>query len=215
MAKGTIVIDPGHGGSLEVGGSSANNAASPSGVLEKNMTLRLGLLVRDALQEAANIGNHNIKVVMTRETDKNLGLAQRANVAKTNKADLFLSIHFNASVAHNARGVETLVRPKSAGNINHAEDTAFAERIQKAVFNAVLAHDANTRNRKVKDQVLGVLKDSSLGSGVRACLVEVEFIDVKAVDELLNLSPNAAKVRSDIAAAISTACIDELKAINP
>ena len=47
--KGTVVIDPGHGGTLEVGGSSANNATSPSGVLEKNMTLRMGLLVRDAI----------------------------------------------------------------------------------------------------------------------------------------------------------------------
>ena len=107
------------------------------------------------------------------------------------------------------------MRPKSAGNTNHAEDAAFAERIQKAVFNAILAHDANTKNRKVKDQLLGVLKDSNLGNGVRACLVEVEFIDVKAVDELLNLRPDAAKVRGDIAAAISTACIDELKTINP
>lgn len=215
MAKGTIVIDPGHGGTLEVGGSSANNAKTPSGRLEKNMTLTLGLLVREALKDAATLGNHNIKVVMTRETDKNLGLSARANVAKNNKADLFLSIHFNASNAHNARGVEALVRPKAAGNINHADDTAFAKRVQKAVFNAIQAHDPKTKDRKVKDQVLGVLKESQLGNGVRACLLEVEFIDVKAVDELLNLGPNAPKVRADIAKAIATACIDELKAINP
>lgn len=215
MAKGTVVVDPGHGGTLEKGGSSANNATSPSGVLEKNMTLRLGLLVRDALQEAATVGNHNIRVVMTRDTDKNLGLTERAKVAKTNKADLFLSIHFNASDTHKARGVETLVRPKAAGNTNHAEDTAFAQRIQKAVFNAIKAHDSNTKDRKVKDQILGVLKDQHLGDGVRACLVEVEFIDVKAVDELLNLGPNAAQVRTDIAKAIAAACIDELKIISP
>ncbi len=214
MAKGTIVIDPGHGGALERGGSSANNATSPSGVLEKNMTLRLGLLARDALQEAATIGNHNIKVVMTRDSDKNLGLAERANVAKANKANLFLSIHFNASDAHNARGVETLVRPKAAGNTNHADDTTFAQRIQTAVFNAIKAHDAKTKDRKVKDQVLGVLKDQHLGEGVRACLVEVEFIDVKAVDQLLNLNLDASAVRSDIAKAIATACIDELKGLN-
>src|SRR5262245_53019027 len=36
--KGTIVIDPGHGGNAEVGGSSHNNATSPSGVLEKTLT---------------------------------------------------------------------------------------------------------------------------------------------------------------------------------
>ena len=35
MAKGVVVMDPGHGGNLEIGGSSKNNAVSPSGVLEK------------------------------------------------------------------------------------------------------------------------------------------------------------------------------------
>jgi N-acetylmuramoyl-L-alanine amidase len=215
MATGTVVIDPGHGGSLETGGSSANNATTPSGILEKNMTLRFGLLVRDAIKAAATAGGHTIKVVLTRETDKNLGLSARANVAKANDADLFLSIHHNASVAHNARGVETLVRPKSAGNTNHADDTSFAKKIQAGVLGAIKAHDPTTKDRGVKDQVLGVLKDSQLGNGVRACLVEVEFIDTKAVDELLNLNSNAAQVREDIAAAIAKACVAELKIINP
>ena len=215
MAKGTVVIDPGHGGSLEIGGSSANNATTPSGILEKNMTLKFGLLVRDAIKAAATAGGHNIKVVMTRDSDKNLGLTARANVAKANDADLFLSIHHNASIKHNARGLETLVRPKSAGNTNHAEDTSFAKKIQAGVLAALRAHDPTTKDRGVKDQVLGVLKDSALGNGVRACLVELEFIDTKAVDELFNLNTNAAKVREDIAAAIAKACVAELKIINP
>ena len=54
---------------------------------------------------------------MTRDTDKNLGLTARANVAKANDADLFLSIHHNASIAHNARGLETLVRPKAPATL--------------------------------------------------------------------------------------------------
>ena len=87
-------------------------------------------MVRDAIKAAATTGGHSIKVVMTRDTDKNLGLTARANVAKANDADLFLSIHHNASIKHNARGVETLVRPKSAGNVNHADDTSFAEKIR-------------------------------------------------------------------------------------
>ena len=215
MATGTVVIDPGHGGSLETGGSSANNATTPSGILEKNMTLRFGLLVRDAIKAAATAGGHTIKVILTRETDKNLGLSARANVAKANDADLFLSIHHNASVAHNARGVETLVRPKSAGNTNHADDTSFAKKIQAGVLGAIKAHDPTTKDRGVKDQVLGVLKDSQLGNGVRACLVEVEFIDTRAVDELLNLNSNAVQVREDIAAAIAKACVAELKIIHP
>jgi N-acetylmuramoyl-L-alanine amidase len=208
---GVVVIDPGHGGTHEVGGSSANNAISFSGVPEKVMTLQLAFLVRQALNDAATKGGHNIKVIMTRETDKNLGLAARAQVAKTNKANIFLAIHFNG-FNKKSRGTETLVRTKAAGNVNHAADTAFAKRIQSAMFNVIKSHDANAKDRGVKDQILGVLKDKDLGPTPRACLAEIEFIDVKEVDLLLNLGANSAKVRSDIAAAIATAIIDDLKA---
>jgi N-acetylmuramoyl-L-alanine amidase len=207
--KGAVVIDPGHGGTLEVGGSSPNNAVSPSGVLEKNITLRMAFLVREALLDEAKVGNHQIKVILTRETDTNLGLSKRAEVAKTNSADLFLSIHCNASIKHNARGVETLIRSKSAGNTNHAADKTFAQSIQTAVFNAVKAHDAKTKDRGVKDQVLGVLKDQHLGSA-RSCLVELEFIDRPDVDTLLNIGPSAPAVRHDIARAIAHAVIASL-----
>jgi N-acetylmuramoyl-L-alanine amidase len=169
----------------------------------------MGFLVRDAISEAATIGSHNVKVIMTRETDKNLGLADRAKVAKTNKADLFLSIHCNASKEHTARGVETLISPKFV-NVNFAADEAFAQRIQRAVFGAIKAHDPKTRDRKVKEQSLGVLRDSSLGGKARGCLVELEFIDTNAVDELLNIGANSLQVRKDIARAIAGAIIDEL-----
>lgn len=207
----TVVIDPGHGGTHEIGGSSANNATSFSGVPEKVMTLQFANIVRTALDDAAKKGGHNIKVVMTRENDTNLGLAARAQVAKKNKANIFLAIHFNG-FNKKARGTETLVRPKAAGNVNHADDLAFAKRIQSAVFNVIKSHDAKANDRGVKDQVLGVLKDKDLGPTPRACLVEIEFIDVKEVDELLNIGATAAKVRSDIGTAIATAILDDLKA---
>ena len=207
--KGTIVIDPGHGGHAEVGGSSPNNAVTPSGVLEKNMTLRMGFLVREALQEAAQAGNHTLKVLMTRETDKNIGLADRARFAKNNNADLLLSLHFNASNAHNARGVETLVDRKPR-NTNHPAEVAYARLIQKAVFNAIKAHDPKTKDRGVKDQSLKALDDNHLGSKTRGCMVEIEFIDRKDTDDLLNLSANAPQVRRDIARAIADALIAAL-----
>jgi N-acetylmuramoyl-L-alanine amidase len=207
--KGTVVVDPGHGGALEIGGSSPNNAVSPSGVLEKNITLRMAFLVREAILDEAKVGNHQIKVILTREADTNLGLSARAAVAKTNAADLFLSIHCNASTKHNARGVETLVRSKSAGNPNHAADKTFAQRVQAAVFNAIKAHDIKTKDRGVKDQVLGVLKDQHLGTA-RGCLVELEFIDRPEVDTLLNIGPDAPVVRHDVARAIAHAIIASL-----
>lgn len=207
--KGTIVIDPGHGGTVEVGGSSANNATTPSGVREKNMTLRFGFLIREALKQAATVGGHTIKILMTREEDKNVGLANRARVAKTNTADLFLSIHFNASEKHNARGVETWVDKKSR-NSNFTADSTYAQHIQTAVFNAIKAHDPNTKDRGVKNMGLMVLNELHSGTKVRSCLVEVEFIDRKDVDELLNLSADAQKVRENIAKAIADALIKAL-----
>jgi len=214
MLKATVVIDPGHGGTAEVGGSSPNNAISFSGVKEKSMTLQLGLLTRDALI-ALNDSETDLTVVMTREADVNLGLGDRAGVAKSNKADRFLSIHFNG-FDKIARGVETLIRPIADINVNHAEDKAFAGRIQKAVFETIKSFDSETKDRGVKDQKLGVLRDDLLGNTVenhpcRACLVEIEFIDVEQVDKLLNTNANAGEVRFAIAASIAGAILDDLK----
>jgi len=214
MLKATVVIDPGHGGAVDVGGSSRNNAISFSGVLEKSMTLQLGLLVRDALL-ALNGADTDIKVVMTRQTDVNLGLSDRAKVAKENHAQRFLSIHFNG-FDKTARGVETLIRPEADGNVNHADDKTFATRIQKAVLETIKTFDADVKDRGVKDQKLGVLSDVSLGNTAashpcRGCLVEIEFIDVEKVDKLLNTSPTAPAVRLAIAKAIARAILDDLK----
>lgn len=208
MAKGIVVIDPGHGGTLDMGGSSKNNAVSPSGVLEKNMTLRFAFLVRDALQEAAQIGGHDVKIFLTRETDINLGLSARAAVAKSKKADIFLCIHFNAFDG-TARGPETLISPKAI-NSNHAADKALAQRIQTATFKAIQALDSGTKDRKVKDQKLGVLNETNLGTKTRGCLLEVEFIDVLAVDNLLNIGPNSLQARTAICQAIAGAVLDDL-----
>ncbi|MDQ1593134.1 MAG: N-acetylmuramoyl-L-alanine amidase [Pyrinomonadaceae bacterium] len=210
MAKtGTIVIDPGHGGTATVGGSSPNNARSPSGVLEKNLALQMAFLVRDALAEAATNGGHTIRTLLTRETDRNLGLRDRALVARNNNADLFLCIHFNASNAHNARGVETLISPR-AGNSNHAADRAFAQLIQTATLKALRAHEPLTRDREVKDQSLAVLRESNLGTRARGCLVEIEFLDHRAVDQLFNLGANAPQVRADVAQALANALVEAL-----
>jgi N-acetylmuramoyl-L-alanine amidase len=209
VKTGTIVLDPGHGGSFEVGGSSANNAKSPSSVLEKNITLRMAFLVREQLNALANTEGHNLTIELTRETDKNIGLAARANIAKAKNADLFLCIHCNAFNGK-ARGTETLISPVASGNTNHAADKVFAQKIQSAVFNAFLAHDPNAKDRGVKDQKLAVLRDSQLGTKARGCLVELEFIDVKAVDELLNIGVNAPQVRNDVAKAIAKVLIAAL-----
>jgi N-acetylmuramoyl-L-alanine amidase len=194
-----IVIDPGHGGTVRIGGSSPNNATAPSGEQEKDWTLDLAKRTRAAvLARAVDLGKH-VEVVLTRDTDSNKGLSARANVAKHRGAQLFLSIHFNGFNA-SVRGVETLIHPI---NVNKAEDRAFAQAVQDRLLAALHQIDPTIRNlpsydRKVKEQKLGVLSDIELGNTVsshrcRACLVEIEFMDVPAVEALFRLrAPQAA-----------------------
>jgi len=91
----TIVLDPGHGGK-EVGAVGAN------GLFEKDATLaicrRLSALLSSKL---------NTRVVLTRTDDSVVPLDQRTAIANQYKADLFLSVHLNASVQRGARGSET------------------------------------------------------------------------------------------------------------
>lgn len=215
MATGTIVIDPGHGGTGSVGGSDGNHAVSVSGVKEKNLTLDFATLVKTELQNAAASGGHTLNVILTRTTDVNLSLANRAHVARTNRADRFLSIHLNAFNGV-TRGVETYVR-RAQDNVNLEADRRFARRIQSAVFDVIEGLDSGSRDRGVKEERFGVLNDASLGNtnggNCRACLLEVEFLDVPAVDALLNTGPNAPAVRQSIAQAIARAIIKDL--VNP
>src|SRR4051812_22165589 len=98
-----VVIDPGHGGLGKIGGSSGNNATSPSGLLEKDLTLPIAHHAEAAL---AAVG-HNVR--LTRTTDVNLSLRDRAAVAKVARADVFVSIHFNGFGDTSVQGTETWV----------------------------------------------------------------------------------------------------------
>jgi N-acetylmuramoyl-L-alanine amidase len=90
-----VVIDPGHGG-VETG------AVGPTGLQEKEVALDLARRLRQALQS-----DRKLSVVLTRDEDRLVGLDERTAIANHNQADLFVSIHLNASSRTNARGAET------------------------------------------------------------------------------------------------------------
>lgn len=90
-----IVIDPGHGG-VETG------AIGPTGLREKEVALDLARRLQRRLQR-----DHNLTVVLTRDEDRLIGLDERTAIANYNRADLFLSIHLNASPRSTATGAET------------------------------------------------------------------------------------------------------------
>jgi N-acetylmuramoyl-L-alanine amidase len=81
----TIVIDPGHGGDDE-------GAKGTQGTKEKDVTLAVAHRLKTALE--ARLG---IRVVLTRDDDRTVAIDDRTAMANNGKADLFISLHANAS----------------------------------------------------------------------------------------------------------------------
>ncbi|MDO4462167.1 MAG: N-acetylmuramoyl-L-alanine amidase [Bacteroidia bacterium] len=92
-----VIIDPGHGGK--------DSGAPGKKVLEKDIVLdvakRLGKLINDSIP--------SVQTIFTRDKDVFIPLDERANIANRSGADLFISIHANASTDHNIAGAETYV----------------------------------------------------------------------------------------------------------
>lgn len=93
----TIVLDAGHGGH--------DAGAIGSFMREKNINLSVVL----KLGELISTNYPDVKVVYTRKTDVFLPLQRRADIANENHADLFISIHTNATKGKSAFGTETFV----------------------------------------------------------------------------------------------------------
>ena len=82
-----IVLDPGHGG-MDLG------ATGPSGVPEKDITLAIAKRAKALIE--SRLGG---RVLLTRDDDSARTLDERSALANTNKAELFISLHLNASFA--------------------------------------------------------------------------------------------------------------------
>ncbi|MFM8597352.1 MAG: N-acetylmuramoyl-L-alanine amidase [Flavobacteriales bacterium] len=92
----TVVIDAGHGGHDPGCHGASNNEKEVC----LSMALKLGALIKDRYPD--------VKVIYTRTTDVFVELAERANIANRNNADLFICIHANAG-STTAYGSETYV----------------------------------------------------------------------------------------------------------
>lgn len=95
----TVVIDPGHGGK-HPGAISKNGKYQ-----EKHITLAIGLKLGEYIKQ----NYPGIKVIYTRTTDQYVDLDERAGIANRNRADLFISIHVNATKSTAVSGTETFV----------------------------------------------------------------------------------------------------------
>jgi N-acetylmuramoyl-L-alanine amidase len=216
-AKPVVVLDPGHGG------SNAGARGAVANLTEKQLTLVIAKLVADKLRD------HNIDVQLTRTDDRTLTLRQRVAFANKVPADLFVSIHANASPTRTQRGYETYVLTVKGVDVDgralrsdtptprKGVDPAIAlvlddvERGAAQWESAELAtrmQDA-LRDRRLDDGNRGVRQDAPhvlLGATMPAILVEVGFIDHPIEGKQL-ADP---KVQDQLAGAIASAIEEQL-----
>jgi N-acetylmuramoyl-L-alanine amidase len=166
--KGKVVlVDPGHGG-------SDPGAVGLNGTKEKDFTLKLSLKLRDALVK------EGAKVVMTRTRDIDVHssnatakdeLQARVDIGIKAKADIFVSVHSNASVKREQGGLSTYYYAKT-----HS-DALLAESVQNS-----LTRGFALDNKGVRQADFYVTKRSPMP----AILLEIAFISNPAEEKLLN-----------------------------
>ena len=100
----TVCIDPGHGGT-DPGAVSRDQK-----LYEKTFTLDIA----KRLAEKIKAGYPDVKVVMTRTSDRSVALGDRAAAANKAGADLFISIHINAAAKTGPNGYSVHVLGKSS-----------------------------------------------------------------------------------------------------
>ncbi len=193
-----IVIDPGHGGH--------DPGASGYGVNESELVLDVSLRLKKLLENEPGV-----EVVMTRDTDVFIPLEMRTSIANRESADLFLSIHANASRNPKARGVETYflnfaanpeaeavaARENSAsGQTMHRlpdivraialnnkldESKDFAAAVQRSMVRKLTPRNRELRDLGVKQAPFVVL----IGAGMPSVLAEIAFVSHKQESQLL------------------------------
>lgn len=198
LAVRTIVLDPGHGG-------DNRGTISPAGQVEKEITLDVARRLQSLLEEAS------YRVVLTRSADTGLSLRDRAELANSERGDVFVSIHVNWIDNAAVRGVETYYlgptddpylealaarENQQSGysiadlrsildevyvGVRRDESRRLAVSIQEALFGSLHKVNATVRNRGVKTAPFGVLTSTEMP----AILAEVSCASNEVEAQLL------------------------------
>ncbi len=188
LGASKIIIDPGHGGH--------DPGALGIGISEAEVVLDVALRLEKLLREAG------VDVVLTRRTDEFVPLEERPAIATREQADLFLSIHANASRTRAARGIESYflnfstepaaeevaarenaatertinnlpeILKAIALNSKLDESRSFAALIQRAMATELNGANGGLRDHGVKQAPFVVL----IGAAMPSVLVEIAFI---------------------------------------
>ena len=193
-----IVIDPGHGGH--------DPGAQHKTLTEAKLVLDVALRLEQLL-----LKQPGVEVVLTRRTDVYVPLEERTALANREDADLFLSIHANASRNRDARGVETYflnfattrdaeavaARENATSDRNMRqlptiikaitlnnkldESRDFATFVQRAMIQRLRSANGEVRDLGVKQAPFVVL----IGAGMPSILAEISFLTHSREHKLL------------------------------
>jgi N-acetylmuramoyl-L-alanine amidase len=185
-----IVLDPGHGG-------KDPGAIGVDGFAEKDIVLSVAKKLAAKLKKEMGV-----QVVLTRTDDRFIALEDRTAVANAEDADLFISLHMNASHNGEARGIETYyldnttdeasirlaARENSTSrkkisdlqfilsdmtqNLKLEDSVSLAHRLQSSVVSTLGGHMREVRDLGVKKALFYVL----VGARMPSVLVEMFFI---------------------------------------
>jgi N-acetylmuramoyl-L-alanine amidase len=188
-----VVLDPGHGG-------KDPGALGPGGIAEKEIVLSIAKKL--AVKLKTEMGT---EVVLTRKDDRFVPLEDRTLLANSEDADLFISLHVNASPNADARGIETyyldnttdeaairLAARENATSRKNISDLQFilsdmmqnmkledsitlAHRLQAALVSGMSKFMGDVKDLGVKKALFHVL----VGARMPSVLVEMFFITNK------------------------------------
>lgn len=204
LLRRTVVIDPGHGG-------HDPGAVGPGGLYEDDVVLDIALMIREIMQKEYPL----YEVILTRDRDVFIPLDKRADIANRSNADIFVSVHANASYNRLARGIETYLLnwtdDEEAIRVAARENAISVERMRQvqSELGAILASLAREGKRDESIKLAGHIQQSLVSTiqprypavadrGVRqalfyvlldaempSALVEVGFISNREEERLL------------------------------
>jgi N-acetylmuramoyl-L-alanine amidase len=181
-----IVIDPGHGGH--------DPGATAFSVSEAELVLDVALRLETLLQ------SQGIEVVLTRRTNDYLSLEERTTIANRESADLFLSIHANASANATVRGIETyflnFALNRQAERVA-ARENAASEKTMNSLPGIIKAITLNSKLNESRD--FAALIQRSLVRGLTPSNNALKDLGVKQAPFMVLIGASMPSVLAEIA----------------
>jgi TonB-dependent SusC/RagA subfamily outer membrane receptor len=170
----TVVIDAGHGG-------NDNGAVSASGLKEKDIDLEIAKKIGELNS------NDHIKILLSRKDDISVDVKDRVEFAKVNNADLFISIHVNASDKdHSGENGFSVIIDKNNSENNKLLASAIVNELKKIY---------TTQNTiGVRTQGVWVLDNNICPSA----LIECGYITSPADEAFISVKSNQEKIARNI-----------------